>query len=268
MGLVNELNVSENTTLFKCRKCDIRFFNPQLIGNSHFYNVLSTNHWYYLREKEEYKIAQKLCYSLNEILEFGAGKGYFKEFLNPKSDYLGTELNPTDEMRLLGIVDEKDLPARTFDAVVSFQFLEHVSNPREILEKQWSFVKDGGLLIVSIPSFNSFLKFAFASALNSPPHHLTLWPDKTFRFIQHNLLRGSSLEIIHEEISDYHFAWGNQETIFKYLRRVFLVKPTWLYSSRRSKLAWKISSFLSRSINFRLTRRGHTVVAVFRKPPV
>jgi SAM-dependent methyltransferase len=264
-NLVPEFISEHATRLYNCQKCDLYFYSPQLIGSSRLYSELRKHDWYYMASKPEYQIAAERLPIKGSILEFGAGSGEFRKYLGSEVEYAGTELAPDKELRSLGITIESEIDSRTFEAVISFQFMEHISNIRESLERQWSYLRPGGVLMFAVPSFDGFLRYAHESALNHPPHHLSLWTDDCLSFISNNILIGSQLELVHEKVAEFHKNWANAEMLFGLLRRIFRIPNEMIYWTKRSTIAWKFAIFITRYFPLTLTRRGHTVIAIYRK---
>jgi SAM-dependent methyltransferase len=67
-----------------------------------------------------------------------------------------------------------DFPPRTFDLIVASQVLEHLENPKKVLENWKNLLKDGGTLIIAVPNFNSPVRKLFKSrwygGLSVPRH--------------------------------------------------------------------------------------------------
>lgn len=93
------------------------------------------------------------------ILDFGCGsKPYASLFVNA-TEYTGVDIKASghDHNKLSSKVDffydGKSLPFEdgTFDAVVTFEVLEHVFNLAEILEELRRVIRPGGTLLISIP---------------------------------------------------------------------------------------------------------------------
>lgn len=70
-----------------------------------------------------------------------------------------------------------------FDIVVSSGFLEHFTNPKEVVQCHLNILKPGGLLLVSIPNFR-YINFALKSFFGTEfisTHNLNLMDLDTFR---------------------------------------------------------------------------------------
>jgi len=92
-----------------------------------------------------------------EILDFGCGsKPYEKLFVNA-SRYIGLDIETSGHDHATSSVDVfydgKRIPFddESFDACVTFEVLEHVFNPDEILVELRRVIKTGGKLMLSVP---------------------------------------------------------------------------------------------------------------------
>jgi SAM-dependent methyltransferase len=64
-------------------------------------------------------------------------------------------------------VEKLALPAHSFDAVISFETIEHLKHPRVFMEQVWSVLRPNGLFICSTPNRDFFDRGAAQN-----PHHL------------------------------------------------------------------------------------------------
>src|SRR5690606_18745913 len=149
-----------------CPQCDLRFFLPAVAGNADFYRQLQRIPWYYVEEKQEYEIAARYIEATDAILEVGAGRGVFSRRIRCSS-YRGLETSPDaiaaakqEGVELL----QEDLETHgaqrhgQYDVVCAFQVLEHVPSPREFLQSARSCLREGGKLIIAVPSEDSFAR--------------------------------------------------------------------------------------------------------------
>lgn len=95
------------------------------------------------------------------VLEGGCGWGYFLELGERMGFHVeGTE---TDALRVaecrrrgLAVWDVREYDfagnARRFDAVVMFQVLEHLREPRQVLSQYGSLIREGGVFAVEVPN--------------------------------------------------------------------------------------------------------------------
>lgn len=113
------------------------------------------------------------------------------------------------------------------------------------------------LLIIAVPSQDSFLQYAVNGILNMPPHHISRYSDKTLKFIakEFNL---TLLEIYHEPISPVHFDFY-KATIWA---KIFLKTPL-IDRGIARKFINKFGILGKRFIRIPKEARGHTVIAIY-----
>jgi 2-polyprenyl-3-methyl-5-hydroxy-6-metoxy-1,4-benzoquinol methylase len=254
-----------------CDRCKLKFFHPLVIGDELFYNSLQKLDWYYMDEKAEYIEAKKHIKKTDRVLEVGCGKAAFVKFL-PTKQYVGLDTSAeAKEMALKdGIIIENESiqnyavkNLNKFDVVVSFQVLEHVSDPSSFIQSKVDALKVGGKLIIAVPSEDSFLKYATNSVLNMPPHHVTRWTDETLCFIadKYNL---QILDIYHEKLQSVHKWWFVKSLVSNGIMEPKLISKGWgrKFTSVLSSILAKI---LVKGLKDEMLPNGHTVMAVYQK---
>jgi len=258
-----------------CSECDLRFFYMPAVGGESLYEALRIRmgDHYYMRKKPEYDIARRWIGERETVLDVGCGVGAFAAAV-PDRPYVGLELNSgaVAEARLLDreVIQEtiEEHSARhpgQYDVVCSFQVLEHVSDARGFLAGCLRALKDGGLLITCVPSFDSYLRFQPNALLNLPPHHITHWSDRCLAGLgQMFPLRLETIE--HELLADVHcdsYATTLVMTALRGRRRL-------LDASAASRFLVRVCGRLGRALSGALEAeamrpRGHSVVAGHRK---
>jgi SAM-dependent methyltransferase len=171
--------------LCRCLDSHLVFFFPAVTGSSQFYKQLQNYIWYYPAEKFEYHRAANWIQAGNRVLDIGCGAAQFARYI-PHTSYQGLEVNlwsessslPT-EQRILSenVTCYAMTNAGTYDAVCAFQVLEHLSNPRTFLTAALACLKPEGILILGVPSADSYITHIPNFVLNAPPHHVTWWTD-------------------------------------------------------------------------------------------
>lgn len=255
----------------ECEKCKLRYFDPLITGDEKFYNSLQKFDWYYPDEKEEFLEAAKFISSSDRVLEIGSGRGAFVKYL-PTQKYVGLDFseNAREMARKDGILIKnemvQDYVKRNeggFDIVVSFQVLEHVSNPKSFIEAKVKALVSGGKMIIIVPSEDSFLKYASNNILNMPPHHVTRWTDDTLTFIadKYNL---DLVELRHEKLQDVHKLWFIQTLISSGLFKPSLLKKSLIVKAVIRMLS-PFSKMVVKGLKSEMLSIGHTIMAVYKK---
>lgn len=92
------------------------------------------------------------------VLEFGSGWGFFGSLAQAYGfDVTGVELSKVrrdfSQKRSLRVMESlQDLSPEKFDLIYSNQVLEHVDNPRVVLQELSSLLADNGVLMISVPN--------------------------------------------------------------------------------------------------------------------
>ncbi|WP_168220574.1 class I SAM-dependent methyltransferase [Azospirillum thermophilum] len=173
----------EEVAMYRSVPTDLIFFHPSVTGSGSFYEQLARIPWYYQKDKFEFRHAARWIGEADKVLEVGCGHGHFADAL-PSPHYTGLEFSPAAvaacRERGLTVLAEsaRDHAAAHpggYDAVCSFQVMEHVADVAGFLSACVRLTKPGGLLILSVPSADSFNAHAVNPVLNMPPHHVTWW---------------------------------------------------------------------------------------------
>jgi 2-polyprenyl-3-methyl-5-hydroxy-6-metoxy-1,4-benzoquinol methylase len=242
IDISHELDGLKQIELFECIRCQLKYFSPNsLVGSSKMYAQLENFGWYYMPSKWEYSVALRDLIGSKRILEIGSGYGHFirKALLNNRISVEGIELNETAiqkakkegiNLQRANLSDiAKEYPAQ-YDAVCSFQVLEHVPNPRDFIDCCCALVKPRGKIILAIPNADSFLKYQF-NVMDMPPHHMTLWSKKVLNYFP--FLFPLELEhISFEPLARYHIN-GYVEAYYLALRKYTILKKILVPQLRR-----------------------------------
>lgn len=258
-----------------CQICDLRFFHPALTGSERFYEQLQAFEWYYPGEKPEFEFARRYLGVNDIVLEIGCGSGEFGKQTNV-AEYVGLEFSAkaaaAARARGLTVLQETvEVHARAkpecYDAVCTFQVLEHVAQANNFLRGCLSLLKPAGLLIVSVPSTDTFASGIPNFILDLPPHHVTRWSDRCLRGLP-QLLPVDLVELWHESLQPVHVRMYIQSVLNRLVYGAF-------GSDVPAVEARRIASAVS-SLNLKLSRllvplfsieklRGISVTAVYRK---
>ena len=212
LDVAAEFDGEDEVAYLRCARCGLAHFSPPVTGSNAFYQALQQHDWYYASEKYEFQYCARFIAPGSRVLDIGCGDGAFGALLRDV-DYVGLEPNCRERTPGEGGagVCAMDLDRflagdpEGFDVVCAFQVAEHVADPGAFLGKAVSCLKPGGLLCVSVPSHDSFLRDVTNSPLALPPHHVTHWPDSALRYLVELGLRLETLH--HEPLQDVHVPW-------------------------------------------------------------
>ena len=191
INIASEFKGVTKLQLCHCLTSDLTFFHPCITGSPEFYRQLQSFDWYYPEAKFEYERASPWIQPGHHILDIGCGGAQFARKI-PLVSYTGLEPNnlSTKSDALAGIrilsetiADHARSYAQTYDVVCAFQVLEHVAKPKDFLIDALTCLKPDGILILGVPSAESYVTRIANFTLNAPPHHVTWWTDQALRHL-------------------------------------------------------------------------------------
>lgn len=193
--------------LVKCRACGLVYVNPRPAAGSigEFY---PDN--YYPRPAGAVEIDSSVKNELRKIsqtryrmferfktrgraLEIGCGDGYFLDFLRDK----GWQVSGVEMSALAARYGQKSLgleifngkfddyfgQAGAFDVICLYEVLEHLHDPTAALKKMKGLLKDDGLIIFSVPNYNSLMRPVYGASwyFLDVPRHLYQFTARSLR---------------------------------------------------------------------------------------
>ena len=267
IDITDEFSGIEKIRQYRCNRSGLVFFDPpEAAGSAELYAKLRTFDWYYPVQKWEFDRALSLVAKGQEILELGCGFGHFlKAAQECGRSVTGVEISPPaceacrrEGLEVIQLPKEVERleSGREFDAVVSFQVLEHINDVGGFLRYYLQFLKPGGKLLVAVPNCDGYLKRRF-ELLNLPPHHMSHWDRRSLK----GLGESFGLEVLEiraeplpNSLVDYYL-----DTYIRYLQQEISI---WRYIlNRRSQGFWR-GVF---GLGVRRWFPGHTIMAVYRK---
>ena len=169
------------------------------------------------------------------LLDIGAGYGQFLHHARPFfTEVTGTEVSESAVALakvkygltlLAGPVDDLSLPPQSFDVITLFHVLEHVPDPRNLVNRCHAILRPQGFLVIAVPNdvlawaskikkigknlgIKAFQKFSpkvgISRAGASREIHLSHFTPAVLR----QLLENSGLRIIEESLDPYYVSRG------------------------------------------------------------
>lgn len=277
----DQIETDDRLVQYRCLDCDLRFYHPAICGDGLFYKELSTRFaWYYEKDKWEFDVAAELISQLPDVrklLEVGCGQGHFLTRMHNLYECQGLEFNPKaiEDCQSKGLnVTSSTLGSMeaSFDIVVAFEVLEHLSNPREFIEEALRVVKTNGYLLLAVPDPEGYFSEADRVLLDMPPHHVLSLSKKTFE----DIAKTFNLEILNIEqeplrfshyksyISNFFNLETPSQTLLKRLiRRFFGVD----LNAKRRELAEQLLA-IQLAVSYPIAKEkltGQTHLVLFRK---
>ena len=128
------------------------------------------------------------------LLDIGCSCGYFMEVAAKRGfEVTGLEFSPTAiaaaspgiraQIRQ-GTIDDADLAWQdSFNVITAFDLIEHIDQPIAFLRKAVAFLRPGGIIAVSTPDAEHFLRYAMRSSwpMLQPMQHLSIFSKKALR---------------------------------------------------------------------------------------
>ena len=111
------------------------------------------------------QVLRRLKQKNAKVLDIGCGRGLLlRAFQQQGCDVTGTEFSDgacrfaREVLKLpvrVGLLPDLNFPANSFDIVVMWHVLEHVSDPRPMVAEVARILRPGGMFLVAVPDFGS-----------------------------------------------------------------------------------------------------------------
>jgi 2-polyprenyl-3-methyl-5-hydroxy-6-metoxy-1,4-benzoquinol methylase len=299
--------------IVRCQSCGFVMANPR-IGESEVRKRYSADYFFgeYLTTfkasnssfsldlvKDHYSLFLELLASSHPpgstVLDIGCGAGFFLK----AAESLGWEVSGTEiseaaagygrsvtKVRVyLGNLEAQSLPSESTAAVTMLDILEHLSDPLRTLREAHRILKEGGMLIISTPDFDSLSRLFLGPgwAVLSPAEHLSYFTESTlfralgetgFRVVKMRNLLNFNPDYTHRPESVRSRLW---KTVYQTLERSRLTNKARQYEYRELVSPGRIETGITAggfdsSLRKRIFGRakswlrGDTLVAVATKP--
>jgi 2-polyprenyl-3-methyl-5-hydroxy-6-metoxy-1,4-benzoquinol methylase len=183
--------------LIKCKKCDFIFMNKiptdtelQEHYSTYSYTEDQSINPLTLESYNELLDHFEKYRKSNNIIDIGCGQGWFLEAAKQKGwNVFGTEYSKKAIELCIkkglnmkeGVINPLHYKNIEFDVVFSSEVLEHINNPISELSIIYNLLRKGGLLYLTTPNFNCYLRYQLKDKYDiiSYPEHLSYYTNKT-----------------------------------------------------------------------------------------
>ena len=198
----------DHMDIVQCSNCSLVYTNP-IFDDEHYKSTYSSedyqkivkdlgeeSHNYRVRRfgKERVDILSNFLDHKDEIryLDVGCSTGFVVEAAKDAGWIAkGIDLNPSaiDFGKSRGLdltnasLDETSFEKESFDVISLFDVLEHLTNPKEIINQAQSYLADEGLLFIYVPNWDSASRMIMNEDAHFiwPTHHLNYYTPNTLR---------------------------------------------------------------------------------------
>jgi len=269
----------------RCRSCGLVYANPRMPTASilaryspgYFWNeylpAYGVHDGVYDLKHFDHRYQSMLALILahagapGRMLEIGIGAGFFLKAAQ-RAGWRVHGIEISNEAALfahgrLGLdvvkmpAEQLGLASDGFDVVVMFEVVEHLFEPRRVLEDVHRVLRPGGILMLSTPNFDAFSRFALGSswAVLSPGEHLYYFTRRTLQAI----LKTAGFQDVqfHQNLS----GWGAFEAMNPNYTHAPKALRTRLYQS----FVVSVGPFIYPRVL--ANGRGDTLICVARKQP-
>lgn len=189
----DRLNVSDQAfNVVQCNSCSLVYVNPRptegeivKFYNEHFYEANLSPEQSIESNRGRLEAMHRHVKDLpaGRLLDVGCFKGEFPYFMKRCSwEVHGVEFasRPPNLFELdihYGPIETAPFEQQSFDLITMWAVLEHVYDPRGMLEKVGKFLKPAGRLVILVPNFNSIQGRILRH--DDVPRHLTMFTKHT-----------------------------------------------------------------------------------------
>lgn len=220
-------------SIVKCNKCNLIYVNPILDSEKYlkayqsktYQNIVKSlgekSHIYRVKRFGEERTNYLKNFLKNKkkinLLDIGCSTGFFIEAAKKEGwNCEGLELNPSAVnfglkrgLRIFQSTLENFKTKKKYDIITLFDVLEHLSNPRQMINQTKKLLKKNGLLYVYVPNWNCASRILMKEQnchFIWPTHHLTYFTPKTLQSF-FNKLKFKLIDWETQGLDLYDFAW-------------------------------------------------------------
>lgn len=188
---------NKNLEIYECLNCGLVYLsNLEHIDEEFYENSNMHKEFDFVKWQNETKEDDERRYNFVEnmiankdVLDFGSGNAGFlikakKISLSVSGVELEKAVQPFYKKENITLFqDLKDIQTK-FDVITSFHVIEHLKEPKKILEELKNLLKDDGKLIIEVPNANDALLTVYE---NEPFSNFTYWSCHLYLYTQHTL---------------------------------------------------------------------------------
>lgn len=266
---------------FHCQQCDVIFSDPMQNPGAEWYQQSDVYKerrerttpipLAVIRKDWRFKTFLNLqIQSGGQLLDVGCGAGIFLKLAKLEGYQIqGIESDPlavATAAKLYGVNNiatqsiEDFINAESsecFDIITLFDVLEHLTNPREVLEALEMRLKPGGYLVLTVPGHRRVPAW-FALDTDLPPHHLTLWSVKSMQ----SALAQAGYDVVDVKRSPL---WSGDLVNYSFHRFAAFRRLDLIGRALRGISLFGIMPIVAKLISIRRESGGFTMMGIARK---
>jgi 2-polyprenyl-3-methyl-5-hydroxy-6-metoxy-1,4-benzoquinol methylase len=202
----------DHLQLVRCLDCDLVYVDP-IFDEEHYETTYRSEEYQQIgkalgEESHLYRVerfgAERVDIMRNHLpgvsrprfLDVGCSTGFVVEAAQRAGwDAQGLDLNPSAiafgqrrGLRLHNLtLEDFPAPESSFDAIGLFDVLEHLAQPRQVLERVVRLLAPGGIVFIYVPNYDSASRLLMGAEAHFiwPTHHLTYFTPRTIQsFVQ------------------------------------------------------------------------------------
>ncbi len=173
------------------------------------------------------KVLKRIVKNKGSFLDVGSATGIMMNLAKKEGwDVYGVELSrwAVDEAKkrygleiIQGDFSEVELPENFFKVVTLIDIIEHVSNPKEVIEKVWRILEKGGVAVIVTPDVQSFTAKVMGERWwHFRPAHIGFFSKRSLLY----LLNSKGFEIVKARRYKWRFSLYYIGSRIKFLKRI------------------------------------------------
>jgi len=227
----------DHMNIVQCDACELVYTNP-IFDDEHYKSTYKSKDYQEIvkdlgEESHNYRVERFGNERINilknylknkdsvKYLDVGCSTGFVVEAAqNNGWEATGIDLNPSaiefGKSKGLDLrnnaLDEISFSEKYFDIISLFDVLEHLTNPKEIIDQALHYLNKDGLLFIYVPNWDSASRLLMGDKAHFiwPTHHLNYYTPDTIKFFLENF--GLKIEYITTEGLDIvDYIWREEE---------------------------------------------------------